>query len=290
MDINSKTITEASRTLREIAKQLVEECPIEMGQEIALIGSAGWGMADEQSDIDLEFWVDKLPPSDAIMNWLQNAGVMLLTTDKEASSGDGPHLIGRYQGVWLELSWSSISTRTGKLQTILTGEALERSSIGNAWNIAVAMPLRAQGLIGNWQRKVSDYPDIVQSRLIAPSSEFWQFPHHVEMLWTLARRQELLGLDEWLFADLQDALRILFAVNRQWEPDWKNLRAASEHLSRTPKKLVERINEIFLTSTPETRIERTLRLVLDVLALVPKPYDISAAKANIEASLHAHCT
>lgn len=290
MNVDSVTITGTSRLLRQIAKRLVKRCPAELGREVALIGSAGWGIADEHSDIDLEFWVQQLPPYETITNWLQDAGVTLRSTDEEARSGEALHFIGRYQDVWAELNWCTISSRTEKLRATLAGETIERSSIGQVWNVVTAMPLRTQGLIGYWQQRVADYPDIVQARLIASSSAFWRFPHHIEMLWTLARRGELLGLDEWLFADLEDGLRILFAINRQWEPDWKNLRAASRLLSQTPDQLIDRINRVFLTSMPEERIKISLGLLVDILALVPRLYDVSIAKANIEASLQAHCT
>jgi hypothetical protein len=290
MNTPPEKVTEASRSLCQIAKRLIGQCPVDLGQEIALIGSAGWGIADEHSDIDLQFWIQQLPPYETITNWATSAGVKLLSTNEDAKSDEDLHFIGRYQGVWVELTWSTITSWEDNFRAILAGDTIERSHIGQAWNIAAAMPLRTQGLIGIWQHRVADYPDVVQSHLIASSSAFWRFPHHIEILWTLAHRGELLGLDEWLFADLQDGLRILFAANRQWEPDWKNLRATSKLLAQTPDQLTERINAIFLTQIPEERIELLLRLLLDILALVPKSYDISTARANIEASLQAHCT
>ena len=283
-------VTEASRSLCQIAEQLIETCPVGLGQEVALVGSAGWGIADEHSDIDLQFWVRQLPPYETITNWAASAGVTLLSTREDTESDKVLHFIGHYHAAWVELTWSTITSWEDEIRAILTGNTIERSRIGQAWNIATAMPLRTQGLIDLWQHQVADYPEVVQSRLIASSSAFWRFPHHLEVLWTLASRGELLGLDEWLLADLQDGLRILFAINRQWEPDWKNLRAASKLLTQAPDQLAERVNALFLTQIPEERVELLLRLLLDILALVPKSYDISTARANIEASLQAHYT
>ena len=69
------------------------------------------------------------------------------------------------------------------------------------------------------------------------------------MLRTLARRQELLGLSTWLMADPSDALWILFAINRQWEVDWKHLRSVNQALYVKPIHLVERVDDILFCRT-----------------------------------------
>ena len=283
-------VTACSQTLRQTAIQLVECCPVQFGEEIVLFGSAGWGVADECSDIDLDFWVQQIPPFESVKDWLIDCGVKLFHFETEVSPEEGMHLIGRYRDIWVEFTWFTIAWRTKVISNILAGEELERSKLAHAWNVTTGMPLRTRALVPEWQQRLAEYPDALQSRLISASTEFWLYPHHIEVLWTLAFRHELMGLDEWLLADLQDGLRILFALNRQWEPDWKNLTAASELLRQKPSLLIERVNSILLSPKPVERVELLLRLLADILSLVPEPFDVSVAKKNVEASLLDHCT
>ncbi len=51
--------TAASRLRLDLAQRLTDVCPAELGQEIALTGSAARGRADDFSDIELNLWVDQ---------------------------------------------------------------------------------------------------------------------------------------------------------------------------------------------------------------------------------------
>jgi hypothetical protein len=281
-------ITEASRALYEVACHIVKQLPEELSEEIALMGSAGWGHADESSDVDLAIWVERLPPLVAITGWLEQIGATHIRRDDEDTTENQLRVICQITHVWVELDFHTRLEYEKTLSQVVTGTTIARGQVIHGWNVVWATPLRTQGLLAKWQQQLSEYPDGMRDRLIAASSSFWRYPHRVEMLWTLAHRQALLGLDEWLSADLQDALRILFAINRQWEPDWKNLGAACHLLTRTPDRLVERVNDILLATHAKMRVALAQRLILDILELVPGQYDVSEAVANIRASLQKH--
>jgi len=283
-------ITEASRALYAVASRAVQHCPAELGQEIALTGSAGWGVADESSDIDLTIWVEEIPPDPAIAGWLQQIGAAHIEPDATAGRETELNMICQLNQIWMEVSFYTVTEYEATLAAILAGEISERTRLIHAWNIVWATPLRTQGRLATWQRKLSTYPDALQERIITTTVSFWRYPHRVEMLWTLARRRALLGLDEWLSADLQDGLRILFAINRQWEPDWKNLDAASRLLTSTPKELVPRVNAILSAMDPERRVALAQQLILDILELVPSQYDVTEPVANMRASLQKHAS
>ena len=282
------TITEASRALYEVACHIVRQLPEELGGEIALVGSAGWGHADESSDVDLAIWVERLPPLVAVIGWLERIGATHIRHDDQDTTENQLRVICRITHVWVELGFHTRPGYERTLLRVMTGTTIARDQVIYGWNLVWATPVRTQGLLAKWQQQLSEYPDRLRDRLIAASSSFWRYPHRVEMLWTLADRQALLGLDEWLSADLQDALRILFATNRQWEPDWKNLGAACHLLTRTPDRLVERVNDILSSAHARTRVALAQRLILDILELVPRQYDVSEAVANIRASLQTH--
>jgi len=56
--------TGESRVRCELARQLARGWSVELGREIALTGSASRGVADDLSDIELNFWVDRMRGDD----------------------------------------------------------------------------------------------------------------------------------------------------------------------------------------------------------------------------------
>src|SRR5437868_14285123 len=83
----SAEATEASRHRARLASQMAESCPQSWRLEIALTGSASRGVADAESDIELNFWGDVLPTTQERKAWLPGIGAMdealavLVTTD-----------------------------------------------------------------------------------------------------------------------------------------------------------------------------------------------------------------
>jgi len=97
-----------------------------------------------------------------------------------------------------------------------------------------------------------------------------------------------MSLAERLLGDVQFLLRILFAVNHQWEPEWKWLQAEVEHLTIKPERLAERINAIFASPQNEETIAQYLLLLRDVLRLASLYLDVGSWLRNVEESLRKH--
>lgn len=277
-----------SENLVKIARNLVDQCPPALGQEICLGGSASWGAADQASDIDLYFWVNELPEPYTLVVWLESVGA------EQIQYGTGPEkqanleIVCRFQDAWLDLSWQTFASVETQLKRVYTGESTDRLDLLQAGNLFRAKPIRSHGWLEKWPPRLKEYPAITQKRLIQSASNFWHYPHHLEALWALAQREAYLGLTEWLLADLQDGLRILFAVNRVWEPDWKQLAHATGWLELMPENLVGRINQIWQETDPDQRVRHTLELLLEILYLVPQSIDVGAPAQNIQQSLAAH--
>lgn len=279
--------TKESADLLKLAHDLAQQCPRELGEEISVAGSVGGGYADANSDIDMELWVETLPAVEKAVVWLEGAGAVDLIPNMDSDNNE-VNIICRYQGVWLEAGWREINHKEKLIQAVMTGQDTTRSTLLRIRNIAHAIPVRTSGILTQWQQALSSYPEVVQQQVILSASEFWSFPHRVEMLWILARRQEVLGLTTWLLADVSDSLRILFAVNRQWETDWKHLQAISNSLAIKPDNLTGRVSEIFSAEHLEQRVAVAMKLILDILRLVPSSVDVSKAIRNIQRSLEAN--
>ena len=281
--------SQESRQLRAIAQDLCQSCPPELGIEILVSGSVGWGTADADSDLDLEFWVEQLPDAETALNWLAEAGATDILPDEDPES-DQIHMICRFRDRWVEASWVDIHAKQRDIKGVLTADRICRMDLVQAGNIVHAVPVRTAGNLSKWQHSLSTYPEGLQERIIQSAAQFWKFPHHIKMLWILVRRGEWLGLYTWLMADLSDALRILFAINRQWETDWKHLKIAVPGLQTKPERLLERLEQIFTEPQIEERVSITLQLLVDILDLVPPQIDVSLQKENIQSSLKAHGT
>ncbi len=80
-------------------------------------------------------------------------------------------------------------------------------------------------------------------------------------------------------------LRILFALNRQWQPEWKWLRSTTRALNVKPDRLLERIDDVLSMSDLEHSLETCIELFLDILRLVPPQIDVSRALTSLENSL-----
>ncbi len=112
----------------------------------------------------------------------------------------------------------------------------------------------------------------------------WQFAY---TYWELARRGDRLPLAGRLVEDVERVLRILFTLNRRWEPSWKRIEFETRDLAIKPNRLTERIDEIFSTGNSENSVELCLQLVIDTLELIPPPHDVSYALASVREALRA---
>ncbi len=93
-----------------------------------------------------------------------------------------------------------------------------------------------------------------------------------------------MALTERLTWDVYNVLRVIFALNRRWEPDFKWLRHVTRDLAVAPERLAEWIEDIFTLPVLEDRVATSLALIQDTLALLPITPGIARARAAIQ-----HC-
>jgi hypothetical protein len=267
---------------------MTQRCPPELGREIVLTGSVSRGVADDCSDIEQVFYVDTLPSPDERARWLHRLGATHIMHDSDPIEDSSIWSTFLFQEIWVETGWQSLSVHEENLRTILAGEVLEHGKLTLAEVIGHAVPLRSDGFLSKWQQQLASYPPILIPKLIRSATELWAFPHIIDARWTLAQRNERHALAGRLVADTYNVLRILFALNQQWEPDWKWLQYATRSLGCKPERLFERINSMLFLSTPQQSITTCLQLMRDTLLLVPAPYDTSQALTNIQQSQAKH--
>jgi hypothetical protein len=72
--------------------------------------------------------------------------------------------------------------------------------------------------------------------------------------------------------------RIVFAVNRVWQPTTKRLALRSEALERKPDRLAERIEEALTEPDPRRALLTMIDVQLDALALAPDGPNVLRAR------------
>ncbi len=266
--------TQASRQRAKIAERLVETCPPDLAEDIALTGSTARGAADDDSDLELNLWAQTLPPLDQRVAWLTSAGVSDLQVEDAPRPDNSYWIKFRLDDLPVEVGWQTVDALHAQIARIRSGATLERKALTFGDVIASAIPLRGDQ-VREWQIILSGYSDAVQSRIVQLAVDQWSQPNRWATARRLARHGERLTLSRQLLDDLDLALRLLYAVNRRWEPSPKwTLTVAREF---APADLIKRIDEVLSYPSLTHRVESCAQLCYNLLALAPVECDVSAA-------------
>lgn len=278
-----------SRHRYDMARVLTRTCPTDLGQTIALTGSVARGVADRFSDIELTFFVDALRIPDDYFGWLREAGADVEPLEDDAVSPDAVLTKSWYRGVFIEAAWQTWAGCEAELRLAFDGATDDHWLLTRVWHIVHAVPLRSGPQLAEWQAQLAHYPDGLQSRLIHQATRAWAEPHwyprSIVNLWPLVYRDARVVLAYYLLREVELALRVLFASNRQWEPDWKWLASESRRLTQIPRDLVARVNAVFALDDPVRSARGCLELILDILDLVPEQYNMGVQKARVREAL-----
>ncbi len=188
----------------DIAKQLGDACPVELGQEIVLTGSTARGTADRNSDVELNFWVNQMPDRDIRRQWLNSMGCTDIVLDREYA-GDGSewtHFC--FQGVLIEIEWQALHAASEDVTALVHDEVIDHRRLVKAWVIESAIPIKApaEGM-ARWKTPLAEYPRGVQVALISDAVREWRFSHIMNSRWSLVQRQERFAVTQQVSADLQ---------------------------------------------------------------------------------------
>jgi hypothetical protein len=92
------------------------------------------------------------------------------------------------------------------------------------------------------------------------------------------RPGERLSLLEWMFDGALRVLRIVYAINRVWEPTTKRLATRVESLAVKPDRLAERIEEALTEPDPRRALAIMTELQLDTVRLAPGGPNVDRAR------------
>lgn len=276
-----ESATPESRRRAQIAAVLAANCPAQIGgiacDEIALTGSTARGLADAESDLELNFWSAAIPSGEARAALLRESGAADVRVIEAPRSDDSYWVSGVIDGVPVEIGWQTFAALDAQIAALLSGEVTDRKALALGEVIASARPLRTNGWFADRQASLRAYPDRLQAAVIAEAAGRWT-PAHFAQEARLARRGELLALYDLLIGDFDAMLRLLYAVNRRWEPSRKWTLSAARDLALGPADLEARLHALF-AEPPEDAVCTAGHLIDQALALVPAGVADAAVRA-----------
>jgi predicted nucleotidyltransferase len=256
--------------LRAIAQRIADALPPGV-EEVVLTGSVSRGAADDVSDIEMLIVTPGEPELEECFALAADAGL----TDLGSWGPQGQptkRVSGLREGVPIELIWWSRAQAEAAVDAIFEGQVA-----GTADALANGVALRTSGLLARWQERLSDYPDDLAAAQIEDAALTWGGFAAAGLL-TIVRPEERFSMLERMLDDAIRVTRIVFALNRVWQPTTKRLAARVEPLAIKPDRLAERIEEALTEPDPLRAVTLMTELQADTVALAPDGPNIVRAR------------
>ena len=268
------TATARSIELRSIAQAITDALP-PVAAEVVVTGSVSRGVADDVSDIEMLIVTrDELSLGEC---FTLAAACGLAELGTWGQQGVPTKRVSGYRdGAPIELIWWSRGQAESAIDAVFAGDA---SSTADA--IANGIALRTSGLLAKWQERLCIYPDDLAQARIEDAALTWGGFAPAGML-TIIRPGERLSFVERVLDDVLRVLRIVYALNRVWEPTTKRLAARVEELPVKPERLAGRVEEVLTEPDPRRAALVLSKLQADVLALAPSGANVDRARRWVD--------
>jgi hypothetical protein len=264
------TATPRSVELRLIAQGVADALPV-TAEEVVLTGSVSRGVADDVSDIEMLIVTRSELGLEDCFSLAAACGLTELGT-WGVQGVPTKRVSGYRSGVPVELIWWSRAHAETAVAAVFAGDL---STTADA--IANGVALRTRGLLAQWQERLRDYPDELARARIEDAALTWGGFAPAGLL-TLLRPGERLALLERMVDDASRVVRIVFALNRVWEPTHKRLADRTATLAHKPERLAERIEEALTERDPHRALLTMTELQAETVALAPDGPNVDRAR------------
>lgn len=234
-------------------------------------GSVSRNVADDLSDIEMLIVTPGALELEECFSLAAACGLTDLGTWGQ-QGGPTKRVSGCRAGAPIELIWWSRTHAEDAIDAIFAGDL---SATADA--LARGVALRTSGLLAKWQERLRDYPDELADARIEDAALKWGGFHAAGLL-TLLRPGERLALLEWMVDDALRVVRIVFALNRVWQPTLKRVADRTATLPHKPDRLAERIDEALTDPDPHCALLVMIELQSDTLALAPAGPNVLRAR------------
>jgi predicted nucleotidyltransferase len=262
--------TARTEELRTLAQRVADAFPPDV-IEVVLTGSVSRGVADEVSDVEMLVVTSEPLELESAYELARGAGLEGL--DTWGTQGvPAKRVSGYVEGEPFELIFWPRAFAEDEFEALVGGKL---SSSADAF--ANGVSLRTSGLLAAWQERLRDYPEELAAARIEEAALPWGGFTPAGLL-TVVRPGERLSLMEWTLDGALRVLRIVYAINRVWEPTTKRLAARVEPLAVKPERLAERITEALTEPDPRRALLTLTELQLDAVRLAPSGPNIDRAR------------
>lgn len=268
-----KELNKESEIRYKVAEEVAFKCPSSIGKEIIVVGSVSRGVADRNSDIEIELLNENIPSEKERVDWIKQIGGTQITSYGGPIADGSMWIIFKYKDFWIEAGWQSFKTMEENVDNILKGEIIDHDRLLLPWVIRNAIGINEGDLIKKLREDLNAYPDILQKKIIISSLKGLTITLASQVKKALAERDDKLPLLERLIGDVKRVLRILFALNKEWEPDWKRIQYIVEDLEVKPNDLYDRIDCIITLKDSLESLDKCFELIKDTLLLIPRELD-----------------
>ncbi|MBW9159109.1 DUF4037 domain-containing protein [Clostridium tagluense] len=265
----------------KLAREIASKCSIEYGREIIIVGSVSRNLADEDSDIEIEFLVDNLISEENMINWIKQIGGKDIHPYGVPLWDGSVWIIFKYKNYWIESGWQTISNMKNNINSIIEGKVITHDKLILASVLKDAIFIRGNGILSDLQGQLNLYPKELQKDIIANTIEPWTMGLAIDVRKMLSKREDKIPFLQRMIPDVQKILRILYAINRQWEPDWKWTKYIISNLEIKPENLKERIDSIICIKDTKENLKNCFELIKDTLLLIPKDLELGDTVAAI---------
>ena len=256
--------------LKGLAQRVADAFPPDV-VEVVLTGSVSRDVADEVSDVEMLLVTSKPLSLGDAYDLARAAGLAGL--DSWGAQGlPAKRVSGYVEGQPFELIMWPRAFAEKEFEAVLGGKL---SSSADA--LAHGISLRTSGLLADWQERLRDYPEELAAARIEEAALPWGGFTPAGLL-TVIRPGERLSLLEWMFDGALRVLRIVYAINRVWEPTTKRLAARVDALAIKPERLAERITEALTEPDPRHALAALTELQLETVHLAPSGPNIDRAR------------
>jgi hypothetical protein len=262
--------------LRALAERIVDLLPLEAADDVVLAGSVSRGVADAGSDVELLLFRDELPALDVARDWASRAGIEVTSLWESTEVG---YVAGAADGTAIELLWLTPETLESLLERASAGELVDHRRLPVFEALQHGIALRGLRL-RMWQERLRTYPESLREALIHDAVDDWG-GYLVGIYTRQAWRNDRYALRRVSLEVADDILRLLFALNRRWEPTWKRLPQLLEPLPLKPERTAERI-EAALSAEGREAMLTLFELARDAVALVPRELDVERARTWLD--------
>jgi predicted nucleotidyltransferase len=257
--------TARTEELRALAQRVADAFPADV-IEVVLTGSVSRGVADEVSDV--EMLVVTSEPLELEDAYALARGTGLEGLDSWGAQGlPSKRVSGYVEGEPFELIFWPRAFAEQEFEALLAGKV---SSSADA--LAHGVSMRTSGLLAAWQERLRDYPEELAASRIEEAALPWGGFTPAGLL-TVVRPAERLSLMEWTLDGALRVLRIVYAINRVWEP--------------TTKRLAERITEALTEPDPRRALLTLTELQLDAVRLAPSGPNVDRARTWLAEGVEA---